>query len=206
MEMDSSKQSAPLYGLILAGGRSTRMKRDKAGLLMGDQTLMARTFALLERHCSRVFVSNRCDQSQLPLHRALAQIHDRRDGQGPAGGILAALETHAEAAWLVVACDMPYLDEGSISKLIDERDPSRIATAYANPRDGMPEPLCAIYEPGCRGILEEQLHLAARSPRRILAQHDVKLIEPDDGDVLRNINLPAEYAEAVRLLVRTPRE
>ncbi len=140
----------PLYGLVLAGGRSTRMRRDKAALAYQGRTQLERAMALLSAHVARAFVSVRADQGSDAVRARFAQIRDAHENLGPIAGVLAAQAQHPEAAWLVLACDLPLLDEATLAHLLRARDPARSATAYRSSHDGLPEPLCAIYEPRSR--------------------------------------------------------
>src|SRR6185437_12236795 len=102
--------AAPLYGLVLAGGRSTRMQRDKAALEYGGRSQLERAVELITPLVERVFVSVRGDQTGDPLRARFAQIVDSGEAAGPIAGIIAAQSRHPEAAWLVLACDLPLLD------------------------------------------------------------------------------------------------
>ena len=146
--------SAP-YGLVLAGGRSTRMRADKAALAYGARPQLAEAFDLLARHVERAFVSVRSDQSAEPLRAAYPQVVDGDEGRGPIAGILAAQALYADRPWLVIACDLPQLDDLTLAELLRRRDPARLATCFASARDGQPEPLCAVYEPASRAPLVE---------------------------------------------------
>jgi molybdenum cofactor guanylyltransferase len=84
----------PIYGLILAGGASKRMQRDKAALRYQGKTQLARAFELASRHVDKVFVSLRADQTSDPTRAQWPMIVDIRDGEGPIVGIRAALATH----------------------------------------------------------------------------------------------------------------
>jgi molybdopterin-guanine dinucleotide biosynthesis protein A len=79
-----------LFGLVLAGGASTRMQRDKAALLYHGKPQLQWTYDLLTEVCERVFVSVRANQAQDPLRAGLPQIIDRLEGKGPIAGIVAA--------------------------------------------------------------------------------------------------------------------
>jgi molybdopterin-guanine dinucleotide biosynthesis protein A len=101
---------APLYGLILAGGASTRMQRDKAALPYQGKTQLDRAFELAQRHVAKVFVSVRSSQITEPTRAHRPLIVDSVDGGGPIVGIRSALAAHPGAAWLVLACDLPFPD------------------------------------------------------------------------------------------------
>ena len=188
--------TAPLHGLVLAGGRSTRMGRDKAALQYGGQSQLERAFSLLQPLVARSFVSVRAEQRDDPLRQGFPQIADAVPGtEGPAAGILSALQAFPGAAWLVVACDLPFLDAATLQFLIARRDPARLATAYRSSHDGLPEPLCAIYEPGAATILQGFLEGGRNCPRKFLLQSPVLLLEPR-AEALDNVNTPDELKAA----------
>ena len=187
---------APLYGLVLTGGRSTRMGKDKAALAYAGRTQLERAMALLAARVERAWVSVRADQQADPVRAPFAQIADRHRDIGPLAGILAAQETHPQAAWLVLACDLPLLDEATLAHLVAARAPGAVATAYRSSHDGLPEPLCAIYEPGSHALLEEYLRAGRNCPRKFLIEAGARLIDEPDPRALDNVNTPNEYGAA----------
>jgi len=186
----------PLFGLVLAGGRSTRMQADKAALAYGTRPQLAEAHGLVARHTGRAWISVRSDQASEPLRACYPQIVDGDLGQGPIAGIVAALGRHPEAAWLVVACDLPQLDDDTLDDLVRQRDPARMATAFVSAHDGLPEPLCAIYEPASRSALLAQIASGRNCPRRFLVDHDVKLLAPRHAQALDNANTPDDASAA----------
>jgi molybdopterin-guanine dinucleotide biosynthesis protein A len=185
--------SAYLHGLVLAGGRSTRMQRDKATLSYHGRTQLERAVELLRPLVARVFVSVRADQMAEPARARFERIVDRHEGVGPIAGIAAAQAEHPEAAWLVVACDLPLLDAGTLAHLVWARRPERLATAYRSSHDGLPEPLCAIYEPASREAIARYVASGRHCPRKFLLQSDVALLDEPNPRALDNINTPEEY-------------
>ncbi|MFQ5634040.1 MAG: NTP transferase domain-containing protein [Gammaproteobacteria bacterium] len=178
-----------LFGLVLAGDRSRRFGSDKAAIDIDGRSLLERTVALLRPLAKRVFVSVRADQTDDPLRGAFDLIVDDRPGQGPAGGLLAAYRRDNAAAWLIVACDMPGLTEAALRALVRRRNPGRAATAYRGRPDGDAEPLCAIYEPATLARFAGRAAAGrSLSPRRLLNDSDVELVEPSDAAELANIN------------------
>jgi molybdopterin-guanine dinucleotide biosynthesis protein A len=149
--MSASDPSVPVYGLILAGGHSTRMHRDKAALKYQGKTQLDRTFELASRHVAKVFVSVRANQTQDLTRAQLPMIVDCVPGEGPIVGIRSAFAAHPNVAWLVLACDLPFLSDAAIERLLRERHCTDVlghaAIAYNSAHDGLPEPLCAIWEP-----------------------------------------------------------
>jgi molybdenum cofactor guanylyltransferase len=186
----------PLYGLVLAGGRSTRMQRDKATLSYQGRTQLDRAMDLVKSGVEQAFVSVRADQRADPDRARYAQVVDAYEGLGPIAGIAAAQALKPGAAWLVLACDLPYLDSRTVAHLFAHRDPARIATAYRSSHDGLPEPLCAIYEPRAAPLILERITAGKSCPRKFLIQSDALLLDQPDPRALDNINTPEEYDAA----------
>lgn len=191
----------PLYGLVLAGGRSRRMQSDKAALAYGARPQLAEAFDLLARHVPRAFVSVRPDQGGDALRAGYPQVVDGPDGRGPIAGIIAAQAQHPDAAWLVLACDLPFLDDATLATLVARRDVGRLATAFRSRYDGLPEPLCAIYEPRSREAILAHVGAGRDCPRKFLLEHDALLLGPVATAALDNANTPADAAAARAALV-----
>ena len=190
-------EAPPVYGLVLAGGRSTRMRRDKAALTYGGRSALERAMTLLTPHVARAYVSVRADQTAEPLRARFAQISDTRANLGPIAGLLAAQARHPQVAWLVLACDLPLLDEATLVHLLRARAPARVATAYRSSHDGLPEPLCAIWEPRSREPLAAYVAGGRDCPRRFLLSADIELIDEPNPGALDNVNTPEEYSFAM---------
>ncbi|MEA3149252.1 MAG: molybdenum cofactor guanylyltransferase [Gammaproteobacteria bacterium] len=188
--------AAPVYGLILAGGASSRMQRDKAALLYQGKTQLDRAFELASRHVSKVFVSVRSSQTTEPTRAAKPLIIDSVAGEGPIVGIRSALAAHPKVAWLVLACDLPFLSDRALEQLLAERDPDALATAFRSAHDGLPEPLCAVWEPAAADALSAYQAGGGHCPRKFLIRHAARLLEPLDRQALDNVNTPEEYAQA----------
>lgn len=191
--------AAPIYGLLLSGGASRRMQRDKAQLSYAGEPQLLRAWRLLSAVTERAFVSVRESQRDDPLRAGLPQLVDGYDAIGPAAGILSAQDAWPEAAWLVIACDLPLLDEATLHTLIAARDPSRDATAFTSRFDGLPEPLCALWEPSSHVLLKQRYRAGSFCPRKALIQSNITLL-PAAGDALDNINTPEEFEQMQRQL------
>jgi molybdenum cofactor guanylyltransferase len=197
----ASSAAAPLYGLVLAGGRSTRMQRDKAALEYAGRSQLERAVELITPLVERVFVSVRADQTSEPLRARFAQIVDSGEVEGPIAGIIAAQSRHPDAAWLVLACDLPLLDQETLEHLLRSRRPERQATAYRSSRDGLPEPLCAIYEPSSREAIRAHITSGRDCPRKFLINADTALLAQPEPGALDNVNTPKEYGSATHRLL-----
>jgi molybdenum cofactor guanylyltransferase len=194
--------SASVYGLVLAGGRSSRMHTDKAALSYHGRSQLAEAMRLITPLVERAFVSVRADQIHDPVRAGFAQIIDREANVGPIAGIMAAQEEFPQVAWLVTACDLPFLNDGTLEHLLAAREPACDATAYLSSHDGLPEPLCAIYEPASKKNLADYLREGRQCPRKFLLKGNVHLIAAPDARALDNINTREEYDAAVGALAR----
>lgn len=194
--------AAPLYGLVLAGGRSTRMQSDKAALEYAGRSQLERAVELISPLVERVFVSVRADQRNDPLRARFEQIVDSGEVEGPIAGIVAAQLRHPDAAWLVLACDLPLLDRQTLEHLVRSRHPGRQATAYRSSHDGLPEPLCAIYEPSSREAIRAHIASGRDCPRKFLINADAALLEQPQPGALDNVNTPQEYGSATHRMQR----
>ena len=185
-----------VYGLVLAGGKSRRMGSDKALLQREGQSQLSAAVELLQRHLPKVFVSARADQADEPERRRFDLVIDRYDDMGPVAGILSAMDSDAEAAWLVVACDLPNIDDATIEKLLaamatDEAKASEFV-AYRSNHDGLPEPLCAIYLPRARAAIDDFVADGIVCPRKMLINSSTLLLEQPKRDALDNMNTPED--------------
>ena len=183
----------PLYGLVLAGGRGTRLGRDKGELDYHGSPQAAWALRLVEPFCSGGFVSVRPEQIDTPAYRGLPTILDRGSSAGPASGLAAALQRFPGAAWLVIAADMPLLTDAVLATLVARRDRSVLATAYRR-RDGMPEPLCAIWEPAAAALVVSKSAGQGVSLRRLLEAGPARLLDLDDDEALTSVNTAADDA------------
>ena len=194
-----SSVGAPVYGLVLAGGASSRMHRDKAALLYQGKTQLDRAVDLASGYVDRVFVSVRASQAGEPTRSEKPLIVDLAglsETSGPIVGIRSAMAAYPDVAWLVVACDLPFLSDAALEQLLKARDPSVLATAFRSAHDGLPEPLCAIWEPAAAVALAAYQSGGGHCPRKFLRRHPASLIEPHDRRALDNVNTPEEYTVA----------
>ncbi|MDG4652755.1 NTP transferase domain-containing protein [Chryseobacterium arthrosphaerae] len=189
----------PVNGLILAGGKSVRM--GKAKDLLHWHGKEQRYFAadLIAPFCEEVFISCRQDQLENfdPGYKALT---DTFLNMGPFGGILSALRSRRDTAWLVVACDLPLLDPKSLEFLLRSRDPEKAATTYESPFDGLPEPLITIWEPKSYPLLLHFLGMGNTCPRKVLINSDTLILKPENPDALMNVNTPEDAEKAKQIM------
>lgn len=193
------KTDHPLRGLVLAGGRSSRMGRDKATLVHPDGRSLARRCCDLlgEAGCESVVLSLRHDQ-EIPA--GLDDLEIVRDpagaSHGPMAGIVSGMRLHPGSDWLVVACDLPRLDLQTLVHLVSSKDDAEPFLAYRSEFDDLPEPLCTLYAPAALTLLEQAVADDFRCPRKILIRNDCRLLEPVTLRALDNANTPEDWETA----------
>lgn len=192
--------NAKVYGLVLSGGKSTRMGTDKGLIEYHDMPQREHLYHLLNEVCQETFISIRGEQkAEVPSD--YQTIVDLDEYRGPYNGLLSAHKKYPEVAWLVLACDLPLMDLEALEELISKRDPSKQATAFALRENPLPEPLCAIWEP--HAFKDSLAYLESgvgTCPRKFLINHDTKLVFPKNANVLLNANSETEYKEALEKL------
>ncbi|WP_288446966.1 NTP transferase domain-containing protein [uncultured Chryseobacterium sp.] len=188
-----------LNGLVLAGGKSVRMGNPKDKINWHGKEQKYHAADLLAPFCDEVYIS--CRQDQLEnFNSEYNALTDTFLQMGPFGGILSALRSQRDKAWLVVACDLPLLDKNSLEFLIQSRDPEKAATTYESPFDGLPEPLITIWEPKSYPLLLNFLGTGNTCPRKVLLNSDTFILKPANPDALMNVNTPEDMKKAQELL------
>jgi molybdopterin-guanine dinucleotide biosynthesis protein A len=186
-----------ITGILLVGGKSSRMGEDKSELVYhGNQSERVRLHGILEQLCEKTYLCHRQEQSY-----DQPSIID--PGNGPLAAIAAAAQLHPEHALLILACDTPLLTQKDIQDLIDQRDKSAMATCYISPIDQKPEPFCAIYEPTFFPAIISAVENGQFCPRRLLEQHPTKNLSLANPQALMNANSPAERIEVNAIINHT---
>jgi molybdenum cofactor guanylyltransferase len=181
---------------ILAGGRSSRMGRDKALLEIDGRRLLDRCADALRPIASPIIVvADTPDRFSLPAYRTVADLYP---GAGPVGAIVTALLALGEGWHLIVACDMPFLKTELLQLLVSRAGDDFDAIV---PRiEDRPEPLCALYRQTCVGPLQAFLkggerpaaHRALRAVRtRYVEEPDLRGADPHLLSFV-NLNTPED--------------
>lgn len=214
----AENRTTPLYGLVLAGGESRRMGQDKVSLVYQGAPQLERAMNLLAELTEQAFISVR-HKTQNGIRASYRQISDGSENvsdgsengkevvKGPAAGLLAAHAAFPAASWLVLACDLPFLDRSSLAYLVQSWQKEgfgggsggvRDAVSFRSSYDGLPEPLCAIWTPPALARLEKSVAEGRICPRHVLKNDGILMIEPVTQEALGNINTMEERREALR--------
>ncbi len=186
-----------LNGLVLAGGKSQRMGKDKGGLNYHGKAQREYEADLISKYCNDVFISYSETQAEIPAS-PYKVIKDTFTGLGPYGAILSAFRAYPNQAWLTIACDLPLLTNESIALLVQNRNTSKLATCFHNPETKFPEPLITIWEPRAYPVLLEFLSQGYSCPRKVLINTDIEEIEVSETAFMQNVNDPTAYEEVMK--------
>jgi molybdopterin-guanine dinucleotide biosynthesis protein A len=197
---------ASVAAAILAGGRGRRMGGlNKAGLHLGALRIIDRQLAVLRRVADPVFVVA-ADASTF-TEPGIRVVADLVPGAGALGGIYTAILSSPRDRTLVVACDMPFLDERLIARLAA---PSAADLVVPRPPAGY-EPLCATYARRCADAIHARILRGELKAAEIVRDVSVEEIGPDllatydpHGVLFTNVNTPHDYERALELLEREP--
>jgi molybdopterin-guanine dinucleotide biosynthesis protein A len=200
-------------GIVLCGGRSSRMGRPKAWLPFGNELMLQRVVRVLREVVDPVVVVAAPGQDVPDLPPDVHIVRDEVEGKGPLGGLaagLAALEGKAHAAYLS-SCDVPLLKPEFVRRIVDEFTDCQCSTAACDivaPRGGgFFHPLAAVYSlsllPHVHELLAADrlrpLYLITRGPTLIIEADKLAAVDPALAS-LRNLNTPEDYEAALREL------
>ncbi|MBW3659082.1 MAG: NTP transferase domain-containing protein [Actinobacteria bacterium] len=169
-----------LTGLVLAGGASRRMGRDKATLVFEGERLVDRAVRVLLAICGEVLVASG-DGRRLDL--PVPQVADHVPDAGPLAGLVAGLTVAAHPVVAVVAVDAPFADPGVLLRCV-----ARLGDAPAclPEVDGVPQPLHAAWATAAVADARDALERGERSPQRLAASLGARVLgEPEWRDVAR---------------------
>lgn len=179
-----------IHGLILIGGQSSRMGSPKHLLVYHQKPHVQYLYDLMQPYCKSVWISGRADQRD-SFGADMSFLPDKWTNIGAMSGVHAAFQHAPDAAWLVVACDFPNLNQDVLDFLIAHRDPSKMATAFEH--QGIIEPLLTIYEPRFRAALQDALDKHHHSLRKLLENNEICCNNPLHSDWLLNINTSEDF-------------
>jgi molybdopterin-guanine dinucleotide biosynthesis protein A len=186
-------------GVVLCGGRSSRMGRPKAWLPFGDELMLQRVVRVLGEVVNPVVVVAAPGQDVPPLPAGVEIVRDEVEGRGPLQGLaagLAALEGKADAAYLS-SCDVPLLTAVFVRRMIELLGENSISVPQV---DGYLHPLAAVYRLSVRPVVADLLAAGRLRPVFLFDAVPTRIVAPGelaDLQSLRNLNTPEDYAAAL---------
>jgi len=187
-----------MVAIILSGGNNGRMLRDKAFLQIGQKTIIERETEVLSTLFSRIIVVTNARESH--KHLRVNLVSDLVPDKGPLGGIYSGLTASKDEYNFVVSCDLPFLNAGLISYLIEVTSGQDIVIPKLN---GFVEPLHAVYSKHCLIPIKRQLdrnELKIQSffgevKVRYIRKNEIKNYDPQ-GIAFFNVNTDGDLKKA----------
>lgn len=186
------KKKSTITGIILAGGKSSRMGEDKGFLKLNGKTFMSSIIAALKPIVGEIIiVSNNSEYDVFNLKR----VADSMEDSGPLAGLYSGLLHSETENNIVLSCDVPLISTSVLKKLL-EGAPSE-AEVIQFESEGKTMPLVAMYKKKCRHHFLKLLQTNERRLRFAIDQLDVKTITLDSelGKTVRNINTISELKD-----------
>jgi molybdopterin-guanine dinucleotide biosynthesis protein A len=189
-------------GIVLCGGKSTRMGSSKALLPFGSETMLQRVVRLLGEVVSPIVVVAAADQELPALPRDVIVTRDERDARGPLEGLragLKALPPHVDAVY-VTSCDVPLLIPNFVRQMLELAHGYDIAVMEI---DGFTHPLSAVYRRATLPFVEDLLAKDRLRPAFLFELVKTRRVRPEemtaDPDLrtLRNLNTREDYERAL---------
>jgi molybdenum cofactor guanylyltransferase len=197
-----SLPSTRAAGIVLCGGKSTRMGTSKALLPFGSETMLQRVVRILGEVVAPMVIVAAADQELPALPRDVIVTRDENEGRGPLEGLragLKALPANVDAAY-VTSCDVPLLVPGFVHQILDLAEGYDIAVMEI---DGFTHPLSAVYRRSALPHVERLLAENRLRPVFLFEAVQTRRVRPDemtaDPDLrtLRNLNTREDYARAL---------
>lgn len=200
IEKEIEEALPPIRALILAGGKSTRMQEDKSKLKYHNELTQEIYLAKMCQDLGfETYISKSSEEQENEID-GFPIIKDRFLDMGPFGAILSAFMREPNSAWLVLACDLPYISSPFLERLLKERSVDHFSTAYRISGNPFPEPLIAIYEPAIYRRMLEFLSLGYACPRKVLINSEVKHVILDNEEIAFNANTPEDKEKVINKL------
>ena len=202
--------AASSLGVILAGGRSSRMGESKAAMIFAGEPLLRRVVRRISGGVDDTLVIG--PDELKALVPGVQVIPDVVPGIGPLGGLYTALRSTTAARLFLVACDMPFVQPRLIRAMLAASIANRAAEAVIlgtqSDRSRL-QPLHAVYTSACLPVVERALVSADHSLRSLLSHLAVFMMDAEterhqdpQGLSAYNINTPDDWAEALRLAAK----
>ena len=185
-------------GIVLCGGKSSRMGQAKASLPIGGETMLGRVVRIVGEVVSPVIVVAAVGQELPPLPDGVIVVRDEAPDLGPVQGIVTGLRHlvgRADAAY-VSSCDVPMLRAEFVRRMIELLGEADIAVPFVDER---PHPLASVYRIGVLAAAERLLAEGNRRLTMLMDRVPTRLVRGEElveVESLRNVNTPEEYRSA----------
>ncbi|MDX2431886.1 MAG: molybdenum cofactor guanylyltransferase [Bacteroides sp.] len=157
--------SQKVTGILMAGGMSSRMGREKGTLMIGGRMMYEYPLQALELVCDEILISS-C--TPLPGSLSYPMVCDKISGIGPMGGIHSCLERSSNDLNLVISYDLPLINAGLLSYLIENSEAWEVVVPAM--LDGRLEPLSALYRKSMGDLFGTMIEQRKYAVHKAIAQ------------------------------------
>ncbi len=190
----------PITGLLLAGGASRRMGRDKTKLILGEETLVARQVRSLLAVCRAVVVVGSRENFPQPQVRAVADV---LPGCGPLGGIYTGLLQARTEYNLILGCDLPFISKRFLQFLCECALEGKADVTVAQSPDRRLQPLCGVYRRQAASAIRSRLEAGEYKTSAFFGRVHCRVLSwPEVArrgfapSLFANLNTPEDYEAA----------
>lgn len=196
IQLSANQTISDLYGLVLIGGKSSRMGYDKSQIEYHNKAhrdYLAEL--LLVVGCQEVYFSTSTLQDlNFPV------IIDLHKDVGPISGVLSAFHFRSDVAWFVLACDYALLNKATLEQLLFQRDLNKDATLFQQAESEYLEPFLCIYEPSAYPKIIAAFEQGNYSLNKILKSLNINVLKSEKTTTILNANTPEIQQEALDYL------
>lgn len=204
-----------ITGIILAGGKSTRMGVNKSFLRIGEQTVIERITDLVKSVFETVIIISNTPEEYRFLK--LPVYEDYYKGKGPLAGIHSGLKNSVTIKNFIVSCDIPLLNKSIIEYVTGYKTEKKITICKAN---GFLQPFAGLYSRLLLNDIEkilcanpEHINHTNKAERKLckvmsfIKSSDAEILNPENipdytEDIFININTPEEYKKLLKIIVK----
>lgn len=192
-----------ISGIVLAGGKSSRMKKNKAYLTLGDETLVTRQAGKLAGlGCRDIMLSGSGENTAAELPPIVRVIGDEYPQRGPLGGLHACLGAAKCRHCLALGVDVPLVPMDTLQEMVRQHLQSGAEITVLE-HQGKWEPLIAVYDTALRGRIEKLIREKGAPVRALLEQSRWQIFSyTGPEEYLMNCNTPEDYRKLVDLWQR----
>lgn len=190
-----------LFGLVVCGGESSRMRCDKSLLIYHQKPQREHVYEMLRSICSEVFISCNVEQTA-DMDNRLPFIPDLQlyKNTGPMAALLTAFSYYPDNDFIICGCDYPFISEIELNDFLSSLKKDRPASAFYNSEEDLYEPLLAYYTSECSSLLKNQFREKNYSLQYFLRSVKAEKYYPADINLLKSADTPEDFANASALI------
>ncbi|MCA1746803.1 MAG: molybdenum cofactor guanylyltransferase [Bacteroidales bacterium] len=184
-----------ITGILLAGGQSRRMGRDKGMIRIGKLLMYQYPLKVLESLCNEILIST-CNPME--IEEEYEQVCDKIPGIGPIGGVVTCLERSSNDLNIILSYDLPLVNRELFIELLKYSSPFDVILPAASP--GRPEPLCGIYRKSAATSLQQMIDQGIFAMHKLIPRVSAKILPVGGSDpfyhdrLFKNINSESDLS------------